>query len=92
MATYIHENLQMDPVKLASWNPSDFKDVKDGLGFSIETAEHKGTIEIKYDEGSDTFEVDLYDTEHKNINGYREVYLFEIHEAVDNLVHDRVED
>lgn len=62
MASYILEILRYHPVIVMSWgvDPESYRLAEDaagnyGLQFHVQGFKHKGTVQILYDEGSDTF-------------------------------------
>ena len=62
MASYILEVMRYNPVVIMSWgiDPESYRLAEDaagnyGLQFHVQGFKHKGTVQILYDEGSDTF-------------------------------------
>ena len=62
MASYILEIMRYNPVVIMSWgiDPESYRLAEDaagnyGLQFHVQGFKHKGTVQILYDEGSDTF-------------------------------------
>ena len=84
MAEYIMAILRSQLMVVFSWGFSSPKRLPNntGLQFSVEGFKHQGVVEVRYNEGSDLFEVSL-----NNGTKVEDVYL----DSLVNVIDSRVE-
>ena len=90
MGGYILSILKSQPTILMSWGFQSPAMVRLGLRFKVSGFKLKGTVEIKYNEGADLFDLTFYNadgTVHNTLDG---VYFDELVEVIDLEV-ERVE-
>lgn len=86
LADYIFSILKFQPAIVMSWGFQRPMVIKLGLKFTVNGFRHKGNVEIRYNEGSDLFDIYLInedETQNELIEG---IYFDQLVEVVDEHV------
>ena len=93
IASYILELMRYFPATIMSWgiDNSSYRLATDangnyGLQFHVQGFKHKGTVQILYDEGSDTFLYHLLSETGETVKTRTDIYLDELIPAIDDAV------
>ena len=93
IAAYILELMRYYPAIIMSWGIdnktyrlAEDADGNCGLSFHVQGFKHKGTVQVLYDEGCDTFLFNLIDTDGKTVKTREDVYVNELIPAIDDAV------
>lgn len=93
MASYILELMRYFPATIMSWgiDNSSYRLATDadgnyGLQFHVQGFKHTGTVQILYDEGSDTFLYHLLSETGETVKTRTDIYLDELIPAIDEAV------
>jgi hypothetical protein len=88
MANYILSVLKSSPIILMSWGAQLFKKLEDNKGLSmiVNGFIYQGKVSIIYNEGNDSFDVMIGNTEHNHI------YVDMLVEFIDSAVEKNVND
>jgi hypothetical protein len=93
MASYILELMRYFPATIMSWgiDNSSYRLATDangnyGLQFHVQGFKHTGTVQILYDEGSDTFLYHLLSETGETVKTRTDIYLDELIPAIDDAV------
>lgn len=88
IAKYIWYVLTIDPYVPMSWGVDEdsIESSEDSVEFSVNGFLHQGTVKITYLEGSDLFQVCLYDKEGAMTEQIDDVYLDTLTDTIDQKV------
>lgn len=93
MASYILELMRYFPAVIMSWGIDNKtyriatdEDGRCGLEFHVQGFKHTGTVQILYDEGSDTFLYHLITDTGETVKTRTDIYLDELIPAIDDAV------
>ena len=95
MARYIWSIIANDPSLPMSWGVDleSLECTDNALEFHVQGFLHTGNVRIVYIEGTDLFQVSLYDEEGKDTKRINDVYLDNLAEVIDlNVENNRVDD
>ena len=85
MAKYIMSILKTQLMVVWSWGFNSPMAVKNGLRFKVEGFKFRGIVEVKYNEGSDLFDVSFI-KQGKYVKSIDGVFLDMLVETIDNYV------
>ena len=86
IARYILSILRSQLIIIYSWGFHNPVALKDGLQFRVNGYKYKGTIQVRYDEGSDLFSVILLDPAGKEKKREDGIYLDCLVNVIDGMV------
>jgi len=90
MAEYIYSILLTQPIILFSWGFTSPIAIKMGLKFSVSGFLLKGTVQILYNCGSDSFDLTFYNEDGTVRNSIKGIFFDELVNVIDEQV-ERVE-
>ncbi len=71
---------------MMSWGSHNFYGVEDGLRFSVDGFLHQGTVQVKYNEASDAFDVVTISKDGSIQNEVTDVYIDSLVMTIDGMV------
>lgn len=85
MAKYIMQILKSQLMVVCSWGFHNATAIENGIRFSVQGFKFRGTVEVRYNEGSDLFDVSFIKADKviKTIDG---VFFDMVVETIDNYV------
>ena len=83
MAKYILSILRTNLTIFWSWGSSDFNAIENGLKFKANGFIHRSWVVIKYNEGSDLFDVFLYSSTMTLVKDFEGIYIDMLVEVID---------
>ena len=86
MEKYIYSILLSQPTILMSWGFESPEVIRLGLRFQVNGFLHSGLVEIRYNEGADSFDVYLLDNENQIKETIEGIYFDQLVELIDNHV------
>ena len=86
MARYIYRILRSNPIIMMSWGFHDAYAVEDGLRFSVDGFIHSGCVQVKYNAGTDSFDVTTFDKDGGIKNHIEDIYLDSLTQTIDGMV------
>lgn len=86
MANYILSILKSDLNIIWSWGFNSPKPLDNGLIFKVQRFLHKGWVVIKYNEGSDLFDIKLFSDQLEEVKSIEGVYSDELIDVIDDTV------
>ena len=93
IAAYILELMRYYPAVIMSWgiDNQSYRLAEDadgncGLSFHVQGFKHKGTVQVLYDEGCDTFLYHLITDTGETVKTRTDIYLDELIPAIDDAV------
>lgn len=86
MANYILSILRTDLNIVWSWGFNSPKPLDNGLTFKVQGFLHKGWVVIKYNEGSDLFDIKLFSDQLEEVKFIEGVYFDELIDVIDDAV------
>lgn len=92
MSVYIWNILRSQIQILWSWGFSDVRTIKNGIKFHVQGFKLSGTVEIRLNEGSDLFEVSLFEEDGRLRNTIEGVFIESLVSTIDNEVEYTGED
>ena len=86
MSKYILSILKTNLNVVWSWGTQNYIAFENGLQFKVNGFIHKGWVIVKYNEGTDLFNISLLNSKMINKNEVEEVYFDELVNVIDGLV------
>lgn len=86
MTNYILSILKTDLNIVWSWGFHNPKPLENGLSFKVQGFLHKGWVVIKYNEGSDLFDLKLMTNQLKEVKIIEGVYVDQLIDVIDDAV------
>lgn len=91
MDNYILSILKTQPIIVFSWGFHQPISIPDGLKFKVQGFKHTGWVLIKYNEGTDLFDITLANPSGGVVQQIEGIYLDELIDTIDYYV-ERVND
>jgi hypothetical protein len=86
IARYIYRILRSNPIIMMSWGFHDAYAVEDGLRFSVDGYIHSGSVQVKYNAGTDSFDVSTFNRDGSTKNHIEDIYLDCLVPTIDGMV------
>lgn len=86
MANYILSILKSDLNIIWSWGFNSPKPLDNGLTFKVQGFLHKGWVVIKYNEGSDLFDIKLLSDQLEEVKSIEDIYVDQLVDVIDDIV------
>lgn len=86
MTNYILSILKTDLNIVWSWGFHNTKPLENGLSFKVQGFLHKGWVVIKYNEGSDLFDITLLSNQMQEVKSIEGIYVDQLIDVIDDMV------
>ena len=86
MTNYILSILKINLNVVWSWGFNSPKPLQNGLSFKVQGFLHRGWVVIKYNEGSDLFDIKLFSDQLEEVKSIEGVYFDELVDVIDDAV------